>query len=699
MHQFASWTYSWSLWWLDVNDYNNLMSYQDLTAVTSWNPGQSSFVIAEDSGMYADRRQPGTLGLNYHIQEVEFMSLAPTSKTHSTSMLTGKFTILEPYGVTLLETLIMASFDGTKFNNYADQPYMLQLDFHGYDDNGNSIPAGQSNLYRKRFPIKIQTMEIDVTQKGTQYRCEFVPASHDGIVNSVKYGTLPIPIVANGVKTVDDFFTQFAEQLNKFWSAQALENASQFADTIKFDIDPSIGKSSVVYSKELPLGATDPELKNLDLNSTTFKIPQSTRIIDVVTKIMAHSKYLQDQLGAGTQTEAFNAFRTGVSVQYGAGTASGIVDEIRNVRPRIITFSIRQYSSYAANHPSIGQLADSSPYTVKSYNYYYTGQNTDILGLKINFDSSYYQNILKAPYQMSTTESTQSTFFDSFSNNLKMVMQTPTVLRALNPGAFGQLPTVTPYSTKPIVNNLQLTQGMNIAYSPKAQQAMDVLHNSIYQSAASMISIDLSIVGDPTFIKQDDWLYIPSPNNGSIYNNWPSTTQSQYVQLYGHMLMDAFDVVVDLVINTPLDLDTDVPGVVNIGSVYPRPNTTKSMFSGQYRVIAVNNKFANGKFTQDLTLVRYMNQEQARVARTINESTSNRTAATQVQTASALLSSSVATNQSAPTVGGTSVTETPVDVVNKLLNNASTIGTTQPSTSNSASTVYATGRTTGIGGQ
>ena len=51
MHQFASWTYSWSLWWLSIDDHNALMNRSDVDTAMSWEPGPTSYVIAEDGGV------------------------------------------------------------------------------------------------------------------------------------------------------------------------------------------------------------------------------------------------------------------------------------------------------------------------------------------------------------------------------------------------------------------------------------------------------------------------------------------------------------------------------------------------------------------------------------------------------------------------------------------------------------------------
>jgi hypothetical protein len=47
--------------------------------------------------------------------------------------------------------------------------------------------------------------------------------------------------------------------------------------------------------------------------------------------------------------------------------------------------------------------------------------------------------------------------------------------------------------------------------------------------------------------------------------------------------------------------------------MYPAVSTSQAMFSGQYRIIKIDSKFSGGQFTQVLHMVRYMNQDMAKV--------------------------------------------------------------------------------------
>ena len=632
LHRYASYTYSWSLWWLDVSDYNALMNSLGPEEALKWKPASSrSFVVAEDSGRYPERRQPGTLGLNYHIQNVQFDTVvAPNKTSRSSNTIRGSMTILEPYGVTLIDSLIAASFDGTTFNNYTQQPYMLQLEFLGFDDNGEPIPKGTSDIvtYNKRFPIKLLDMKLEVTTRGTEYKINFVPSGSEAH-QSTTYSTTPrqFDITAS---TVDGFFNGpdgLAEQWQAHWQLLVGKNNATVADGLFFKIDPEIAESKIVNESKVSLSKANPKAKEIDLKSSTFSIPKGTPVLDIITRVMAHSDFLiQKQLGLEETlyenadlfdpTQVFNAFKTTTRVEYGGIDASGqrqgaAIDVRTNRYPKIITYNIHQYSIWNAKHAAANLLTNSYPYTSKYYNYIYTGLNTDIIDLKINFDSTYYTAILAFTSTKSAEESTEDTETDVANNNAVYNQNLNRV--ALNPAIFtkmfpqlASISTVTPLQYKFIVDDVNITSGMNVKDRPAAQVAADVLKSIYTTQNQEMLSLQLTIVGDPTLIKQDDWLYIPDPEADSDFVDW-DVSSAAFAQKYGHIPMDRGEVVVRVIVNSPVDTDLDAGD--NEGLAFPQPKYSQSLFSGQYKILTIANKFASGKFEQVLNLVRIMGDE------------------------------------------------------------------------------------------
>jgi hypothetical protein len=633
LHRYASYTYSWSLWWLDPNDYNKLMKSISAEEAMNWKPTpEKSFVIAQDGGRYPKDRQPGTKGLNYHIQTVSFDTLiGPDKKSKSSNMLSGEMTILEPYGITLIDALVAASFDGTTFNNYTDNPYMLQLEFVGYDDNGDPIPKGGPDIaiYNKRFPIKILGMNVAVTTAGAQYTLTFIPTGSE-VLQSSDYSVTPrqFDITAG---TVEAFFNGpegLAEQWQAHWKKGQENKTAILQDGLFFKIDPLIGESEIVNKTKVSLAKANPKVKNIDLTNSTFSIPRGTPVLDIITKVMAHSSFLiEKQLGLEKivndsadsadlfdPTQVFNAFKTATKLEYGGLDTNGqrqgpAIDVITNRYPKIATYNIYQYAIWNAKHPAAKTLTNSYPYTSKYYNYMYTGLNTDITGINIEFNSTYYTAILAFTSTKAAEDSTQDTDSIATNNrggaNSKVSINTA-ILAKMFP-QLASIATVTQPKYKFIVDDVRETSLMNVKDRPAAQVSVDVLKSIYTAQGQEMLQVELSIVGDPTLLKQDDWLYIPDPELNSDFTDY-SVSNSEYAQRHGHIPMDRGQIVVRLVINSPVDMDLDHEGG-DQGLAYPQPKYTQSLFTGQYTIVSIHNRFDKGLFTQTLTLARLMNDE------------------------------------------------------------------------------------------
>ena len=624
---YASYTYSWSLWFLGLSDYNALVKTNDVLAAAQWQPTKGvSYVVAEDSGRYPDWRVPH-YGLDYNIKSVSFnTTIAPSDTAKSSPPMDGKIQIVEPLGITFLDSLIEATKNqstGQYQGNYAVQPYMLQLDFFGYDDNGNFIPAANAAAMSKRFPINITKCKVEVTNHGATYDIEFAPTGQS--VLNQKYGKTPKQFTITA-GTVGEFFTNFQHQLNDFYmnDSQIAGNAIYY-DQYNFLIDPSISKSQLNYSSVVQLSQSNPATDGIDLSKNNFNIAAGTDILSIIDRVFAQSQFLtQNQLNLGVSTSAFaestnsagtpiNIIRTQVGVQYGGGTGSssqinyGVFDPMRNTYPMILTLAMHQYQSNKGESPNAGVAPDTRAITIKQYNYLYTGQNIDVIDFKLRYNLAYYNAVLGYTNSIAASLPTQTTGADTQLQYVGATKITPGLLTAAIPG-LSYVANPTPSVFQFIVNDQHITHGMGVQSSSDTQKGMDLL-KSLYTNphTGDMCLIEAKIIGDPVFLKQDNWLYIQDPTlPTSVYNQWDTVSQSDFFKQVGHIRTDVGDVVVQFNINTPVDYDIDVTGH-NTGLVYPAINTKASTFSGQYRIFKIHHVFDNGVFTQVLTLVRYIN--------------------------------------------------------------------------------------------
>jgi hypothetical protein len=675
MHQFASWSYSWSLWWLDVTDYNGLMIGADAGTGNSYVLSQKSYVVAEDSGLYPNRRLPTQAGLNYNIQTVNFNTIiGNNSKSKSTNVIDGTMTILEPYGVTLIDSLAQAAISLNSGYNYLQQPYMLQLDFKGFDNAGNPIPESTTALYRKRFPIKINTMKVKVSNKGAEYQIAYTPTGHQAHYPEHSRTPKNVSVTVPG-GTVKEFFDNFAIILNSYWQLEVTDGKAQYADTIQFDMDSAIASSTIIYPDQDSVTQANPDSNSIQLRGGSFDIPAGTQINTVIQKVLEKSSYLRDQLGLDFQnltaaqqqtnlTQILNTFKTVCTNNYAGTDAAGNVnsgafDNIRNTYPVQFTYNIHQYANLnPANHPAAPFLTDSRAYTVKDYNYIYTGKNLDILDLKIDFDATYYTAVAAYTAQFAATQATPSTGLNTLQANGGVVLLSPQLLSASGAvSGFRNIANLTPLKYRAVNNDQRETIGLGIINDPTAQTVANVMKSLYSNFRGDMVTLELQIVGDPTLIKQDDWLYVPSPTKSTVYNAWDSQGQNDFAGRYGHVRMDNGSLMVSVTINTPLDIDTDW---TNQGVVFPQPGTYKSLFSGQYQVTTIKNSFANGKFEQTLTLNRVINNDFINSsAPSTSANGRSTTSATQSQTNQNSTNSTATVNNGTPTPVVTDSTRNP----------------------------------------
>ena len=673
MHKYASWTYRTSLWWLDTGDYNDLIDTLDA------GPGLTkdlpySYVVAEDGGAYANnrkytnRRLPSTGGLNYNIEDIEFDTvIGPNTSSKNTNLISGTMTIIEPYGVTFMDSLIFASTtkDGS-FRNYTAQPYMLQIDFVGYDDNGKPVPDSETGTYRKRFPIRFLGVSVKVTSSGAQYKIDFCPAGH--ITHQNEYAKCPKNITITG-KTVNDLLTDFASKLNKHWQQEAVAGDVLYADTIAFDVDPSIAVTNVVYDKQVSLAQANPKGVTLDVSKSSFSIPAGSVISEVVNKIVLQSSFIIGQLKKKPQnntttdpqtlknqevqdlSKIFNTIKTTVQVRYAGVSGSGnsydsVFDAKRNTYAHAFTYKVHQYYVADPSHPALPSLTDGKQFIVKQYDYLYTGKNIDILDLNLQFDTTWYTAVTTYGNEVPATIATVDTKVNEGLTDTATIMLGPPWLAAsgLIP-QLGKVPVPNPLRFKPIVIDQGNVTGLNIITDPNKATSADALKSIYSKPSGDMLTVDLKIVGDPLLCKQDDWLYVPSPTPGSSdnFSSWDTISQNDFAAKYGHLRMDSGVLVVKLNINSIIDLDTDF---TNQGLGFPRPGTTKILFSGLYKILTIKNTFSAGTFTQTLSLVRLMNSD---FSTNFQTSVQNSTNATRTGAGAAATAQNNATSTNATT--------------------------------------------------
>ena len=171
---YPSYTYGLSLAMMTVDEYNKV--------VDNTNNYQSNRVIIASAGRYNNdtsmsmfKRAP-FFAEDFYFENLDITTIIGfNDHSRATNAINLKFSIIEPYGITLLNRIIDLSHDIGSVN-YIAQPYMLQIDFFGTNDAGEIV--GIIPDQTKRIPIRILKMDIKASPKGAEYQIEASPYSH-----------------------------------------------------------------------------------------------------------------------------------------------------------------------------------------------------------------------------------------------------------------------------------------------------------------------------------------------------------------------------------------------------------------------------------------------------------------------------------------------------------------------------------------
>lgn len=710
LHDYTSSTYRISMYLLSAADYANLVARP-----SEFNP---QYVLISSGGGFPNPPKYDLMqnlkasGRHPDFQEDFFFEqlsmttvVGLNSKSKASNAIEISFTIVEPYGMTLLDRLLSAcSMPPVSSPNYIDQPYLLEIDFLANVDEAEkqstTNPTG-IRIDRKRFAIKIIEMKIKPGPSGTEYKCRAIPYNHVAFQDTI--ASIPINLNVQA-DTVGKFFDSESE-ISKIFSSevekdnerietefqkwlaaqpkitaaptdaeiQAQRNKIKASLTyttdsfpaaynthmrsiagkdktftyppslIAFNItDQRIKQSKIVDekntdSKALPMtkvnegviaSLTKSNLKD-GKSVQGFPVSAGTNVVQMIDRVMQSSEYITKQvkeakeaIARNKQLIAYNskllnetsgdaAFKEKIKQQtrdaqnelnrykfldwYKIIPQTFLLnfDFSRNAYSKQVVYTIQPYKAANAYHPDFDKTRINKSKIVRSYNYLYTGLNQDITAIDIDFDSSYYTAI--TAFKDSKTKSSPS--FSALPDNDNLATTS-------NPNGVTDLP----HSSESQGANAAATGQLNKANNEKSYSVADIA-NSIYTSQrGDMLNVNLRIVGDPAFIKQDDIYYNPMSPEYKEFNTMGAGTEDT-IPLNpntGQIIFDQEQVFVQLIIKSAVDID-DETGITNKQIKLSNGQKTDSTFSGVYKVLSVKSDFNRGKFEQSLTLVKMPN--------------------------------------------------------------------------------------------
>jgi len=263
LHNFTSYTYRISLFLLTKEDFKELgenpSSFEPKHSLISTGGGYAKGGTVSTTrsttmmGGYTDNTET-TKGRHpdfyedFFIENLQLDTIVGLNNKNKASNAVGiSFTIIEPYGMTLLDRLLSACEVTAKCRNYVEQPYLLEIDFlsnvtEQFKTDENS-PQGIL-IDRKRFAIRMREMKIKPGPAGTEYRISAIPYNHTAFSQSK--AVMPINVSVEA-KTLSDFFDSSAE-----FDSKIGEEATKNNERVEAELEKWKQQNTVVFANIPP---------------------------------------------------------------------------------------------------------------------------------------------------------------------------------------------------------------------------------------------------------------------------------------------------------------------------------------------------------------------------------------------------------------------------------------------------------------
>tara|TARA_B100001113_G_scaffold49346_1_gene35717 strand:+ start:8582 stop:11374 length:2793 start_codon:yes stop_codon:yes gene_type:complete len=542
-----------------------------------------------------------------------------------------EFELSEPFGVTLYEKLRGAA-NNCGYLDHMDAPFLLTLEFVGYDSKGNPIRSIEG-VSKKYYPIKLVNSTVDINQAGSRYTLTALPYTEFAMVNRFNYVRGPIEVtggsiaeqfesIVNGIDNIQEteienkqreLKDEYRITFDPYFDGQKVESAGDpmtFWNIGKFDVPPigtRPGAPDYIdsgFQKELR--EAFPLLKALQMRDGTA-IPSTLEAImmrtsaynDIATNFVEKywKKTMQSTSGAAgapiekrIQQEYVPWFKIITSVY-----THSALDAITKMHRKTIHYHIQPYLIHIGNFvaPGLTGAGKWGKLVKKKYNYIYTGENLDILDLNINYKYAFFQARMADASTLDHDSKQLNDFNEKKTENMFIGRN----------GLYGD--ELFGVRSSPVSSGSQNDgEFASDKKSAKTREFYDYLTNPL----ADMIKVEMNIMGDPAWIGNDQYIpmsYMPNydPKNPVMVAKKMGTVKGHtWSEETGSFNLDEAEPLVTLDFKFPTDFD-EKAGTYNFNK-----SGKNVRFSGLYKVVKVTSNFENGQFTQDLMMIRIKNQ-------------------------------------------------------------------------------------------
>ena len=193
LRDFASYNYIWTLGCLnnyEINFPDKTYRKRDPSIVilrSGGNAGNGGATAYESKGK-----------VEYYIDNVDINCLiTPSEKYKQSNAFQIDFEIMEPYSMGLFLQALQVAALRCGHKNYLEAPYVLSVDFKGWNDNG--INVSKPNL-RRIFPLSLVNIDFEVNEGGSMYKVKAIPWHEQALADQAQSVKTDVTIVGKNVQ-------------------------------------------------------------------------------------------------------------------------------------------------------------------------------------------------------------------------------------------------------------------------------------------------------------------------------------------------------------------------------------------------------------------------------------------------------------------------------------------------------------------
>lgn len=593
---------------------------------------------------------------DFFIEGLRIEAIIGFSENKNSSITTIEFEIVEPYSALMFPLALQTAAYNAGWKNWRDAPYLLTIEFRGNKEDGTMQNIPKTNKY---IPIRMTTMQIKTSEKGTRYVVKAYAANKQS--DTSEFAQLKTDVQARG-KTVQEilqtgpqslqavinqrlkalkeekklvsdpdeililFPNEIASAATPATNAGAPETKASATTNTKEQTSPELYKKLGVTESSVNKTLVQPDgqcnaigqsesglnlarkgkaamskpgeiyndqgvavLGNVqtDPKEGAYTFSQNQDIPTAINEVILSSGYVDKALDASTMDSSGMRDWWKIDTQvYYKDTDANLAKT--GTASRLIVYRVIPYKAHSsaitANNAKAPGFDEIKKNVVKTYDYIYTGKNTEVIKFDIDFSVS-FANILAADGGMSNQDDKRSS---ETGQQDQQQTESSGLAKGNNPEKQSQ-----PAQTKPGATSLPSDSVGGAAPDTPVTRAARVFHNAVTKNL-DMLTLNMEIWGDPFWVPQSGL-----GNYTAAKGPRPGITNGSVDYQRGQ---------IDTYINfkTPIDINQNT-GMYDFGQTSATGPVVE--FSGLYTVNRVTSVFRQGKFTQILKGFRRNSQE------------------------------------------------------------------------------------------